>query len=66
MLYGRRETDSGRKVRYYAATLSGKEDCGPWSVGTVEQFASSFLTSARSDFTFTPGMHKVLFVSIYQ
>ena len=55
----KRETDSGQKARYYATTLSGKNDRGLWSVSTSEQFASSFLTSAGSDFTFTPRMHKV-------
>ena len=37
------ETDSGRKLAYYAAILSGKNDRGLWSLSTVEQFASSFL-----------------------
>ena len=55
----KRETDSGWKARYYAAILSGKNDRGQWSGSTTEQFASSFLTSTRSDFTFTPRMHKV-------
>ena len=43
-------TDSERKAGYYAAILSGKNDCGLWSLSTAEQFASSFLTSAGSDF----------------
>ena len=49
------QMDSGRKV----AILSGKYDRGLWSASTAEQFASSFLTSAESDFTFPPRMHKV-------
>ena len=53
------ETDSGQKSGYYAAILSGKNDGGLWSVSAAEQFASSLLTSAKSDFTFTPRMHKV-------
>ena len=53
------ETASGRKARYYTAILSGKNDFGLWSVSMAEQFASCFLTSAESDFTFTPRMHKV-------
>ena len=40
--------DSGQKSGYYAAILSGKNDHGLWSLSTVEQFASSFLTSAIS------------------
>ena len=55
----KRETDGGRKSGYYATILSGKNDHGLQSLSTVEQFASSFLTSAGSDFTFTPRMHKV-------
>ena len=55
----KREMASGQKVRYYAAILSGKNDYSLWSVSTAEQFVSSFLTSAGSDFTFTPTMHKV-------
>ena len=46
----KREMDSGQKARYYAAILSGKNDSGLWSVSTVEQFVSSFLTSAGSEF----------------
>ena len=53
------ETDSGWKSRYYAIIFSGKKDHGLWSLSTVEQFSSSFLTTAGSDFTFTPRMHKV-------
>ena len=45
--------DSGQKSRYYAAILSGKNDHSIWSVSTAEQFVSSFLTSAESEFTFT-------------
>ena len=48
------EMDSGRKGGYYATNLSGKNDCGLWSASIAEQFASSFLTSTGSDFTFTP------------
>ena len=55
----KRETDGGRKSGYYDAILSGKNDRGLWSLSTAEQFGSSFLTSAESDFTSTPGMHKV-------
>ena len=55
----KRETDSGRKAGYYVAILSGKNDRSLWSVSTAEQFVSFFLTSAGSDFTFTPRMHKV-------
>ena len=50
----KRETDSGQKSGYYAAIF----DCGQWSLSTAEQFASSFLTSAVSDFMFTPRMYK--------
>ena len=32
---------------------------GLWSLSTAELFASSFLTSAGSDLTFAPRMHKV-------
>ena len=53
------EMDGGRKSAYYVAILSGKNDCGLWSISTVEQFASSFLTSAGSDFTITSRMYKV-------
>ena len=45
--------DSGQKSRYYAAILSGTNDHGIWSASTVEQFVSSFLTSAENEFTFT-------------
>ena len=45
--------DSGQKSRYYAAILSGKNYHSIWSVSTAEQFVSSFLTSAESEFTFT-------------
>ena len=55
----KRETDGERKSGYYTAIYIGKNDCGLGSISTVEQFASSFLTSARSDFTITPRMHKV-------
>ena len=55
----KRETDGGRKFGYYATITSGKNDRGLWSLSTAEQFVSSFLTSAGSDFTFTPRMHKV-------
>ena len=50
------EMDGGRKFGYYTAILSGKKGCGLWSLSTVEHFASSFLTSAGNDFTFTPRM----------
>ena len=50
-----RETVSGQKSEYYATILSGKNDRG-LHVSTAEQFASSFLTSAGSDFTFAPRM----------
>ena len=53
------KTNSGRKSRYFAAILSGKNDGSQWSLSTGEQFVSSFLTSARNKFTFLPGMHKV-------
>ena len=46
--------DGGRKSRYYTAILSGKNDRGLWSASTVEQFASSFLTNAGSNFTLHP------------
>ena len=55
----KRETDSGWKSRHYATFVSGKNDCSLWSLSMVELFASSFLTSAGSDFTFTPRMDKV-------
>ena len=54
----KREMDGGQKSRYYAAILSGKNDCGLWSLSTAEQFASFFLTSAGSDFIITPRMRK--------
>ena len=54
-----RKTDSGQKSVHYAAILSGKNDSSLWSLSTVEQFASSFLTNAGSDFTFTPRMQKI-------
>ena len=54
-----RETDGGRKFGYYAAILSGKNGRGLRSLSTAEHFASSRLTSAGSDFTFTPRMHKI-------
>ena len=50
----KRETDGGRKSAYHAAILSGKNDSGLWNLSTVEQFVSSFLTSAGSDFTLHP------------
>ena len=53
------ETDSGQKSGYYAAILSGKNDHGLWSLSTVEQYASSFLTSTGSDFRCTARMHKI-------
>ena len=53
------ETDSRWKSGYYAFILSGKNYRSLWSVSAVEQFASSFLTSAKSDFTFPHWMHKV-------
>ena len=37
----KRETNSGRKSGYYAAILSGKEDCGIWRLSTTKHFASS-------------------------
>ena len=52
----KRETDGGRKFGYYAAILSGKKGRGLRSLSTAEHFASSFPTSAGSDFTSTPGM----------
>ena len=55
----KRETDGGRKFGYYAAILSGKNGCGLRSLSTAEHFASSRLTSAESDFAFTPRMHKI-------
>ena len=55
----KRKTDSEWKSAYYAAILSGKNDRCLWSLSTAEQFASSFLTSTGSDFTFTPRMHKI-------
>ena len=53
------EMDTGRKAGNYATILSGKNDRGLWSVSSAETFVSSFLTSAGSDFTFTPRMHTV-------
>ena len=53
-----RETVGERKSGYYAAILSGKNDRGLRSLSTAEQFASSFLTSAGSDFTFAPRVRK--------
>ena len=53
------KTDGGWKSGYYAIILSGQNDHSLWSLSTAEQFVSSFLTSAESDFTFTPRMHKV-------
>ena len=53
------EMDGGWKCRYYTAILSDKSDDGLWSLSTAELFASSFLTSAGSDLTFAPRMHKV-------
>jgi len=50
--------DSGQKAGYYTNILSSKNN-SLWSVSTGEQFASSFLTSARSDFTVTPRMQRV-------
>ena len=55
----KRETDGGRKFRYYAAILSGKNGRGLQSLSTAEHFASSRLTSAGNDFAFTPRMHKI-------
>ena len=55
----KRETDGGRKIGYYAAILSGKNGRGLRSLSTAERFASSRLTSAGSDFTFAPRMHKI-------
>ena len=55
----KREMDGGRKFGYYAAILSGKNGRGLRSLSTAERFASSRLTSAGSDFTFTPRMHKI-------
>ena len=49
------ETDCGQKSGYHAAI----NDCGLRSASTVDQFASSFLTSTKSDTTFSPRMHKV-------
>ena len=48
-LLTKHETDSGRQAGHYITILS-------WSVSTAEQFASSFLTSTRSDFIFLPRM----------
>ena len=52
-------TNSGQKSGYFAVILSGKNDGSQWRVSTGEQFVSSFLTSARNNFTFLPRMHKV-------
>ena len=54
-----REMNSGQKSGYFGAILSGQNDGSEWSVSTGEQFVSSFLTSARNNFTFLPRMHKV-------
>ena len=35
------ETDSGRKSRYYAAILSGKEDRDIWHLSIAKHFVSS-------------------------
>ena len=56
------EMDSGRKAGYYAAILDGTNDHGLWSLSKLKQFVSFFLISAGSDFTFTPKMHKVIFL----
>ena len=53
-----RETVGGQKYGYYTAILSRKNDCGLRSLSTAEQFASSFLTGAGSDFTFASRMRK--------
>ena len=37
----KREAESGRESRYYAAILGGKEDRGLWSANTTKHFASS-------------------------
>ena len=55
----KREMDSGRKSGCYNAILSGKNDRHLWTVTTVKQFASSFLTSTGGDFAFTARMRKV-------
>ena len=55
----KRETDGGRKFGYYAAILSGKNGRDLRSLSTAEHFASSRLTSAGSNFTFTPRMHNI-------
>ena len=52
------ETVVGRKSGYYAAIFRGKNYHGLRSLSTAEQFASSFLTSTVSDFTFTARMRK--------
>ena len=31
----KREMDGGQKSRYYAAILSGKNDCGLWSLSSL-------------------------------
>ena len=43
--------DNGRKSGYYATISS---NCGLWSVSSAKHFASFFLASAISDFTFPP------------
>ena len=56
------EMDSGRRAGYYAAILDGTNDHGLWSPSKLKQFAGFFLISAGSDFTFTPKIHKVIFL----
>ena len=36
----KRKTNSGRKSGYYAAILSGKEECGIWRLSTAKHFGS--------------------------
>ena len=50
----KRETASGWKAGYYTAILIGKKRMQSMKLNTGEQFVSSFLTSAKSDFTFLP------------
>ena len=54
----KRKINSGQKFGSYAAILSGKNDC-LLNISVGEQFASFLLTSAISDFTLPPRMHKV-------
>ena len=53
------EVDSAQKAIYNGTILSYKNDHSVMGMSTGKQFVSSFLTSASSDFTFPPRMHKV-------